>query len=319
MMRRSRLIFSVIALMLLAAVFAPKSAAQFRTEAFSQNYNDTGAPEDSVESMFSFKQYARGLMHKEELKIGVSFGGSTVFVGGQQIYNRQYWKLPIVYGTIGAGLGGGFYFKNKYDASVTAYNEAFALDPNTTVVADSRAKLLSTCCFAAAGLSYWGTLMDGVINFDKEEDHHAGRATIYSILLPGLGQVYNNEAWKVPIYWGGLIGSYYFYRTNDFNYKRFNRIYKEAVDPESGYSESISADTALYYNDIYQRYRIYSGLAMGLVYLLQIIDANVFAYMMDFEVNENLAFRVSPTIIAPDMQYAMQNGAGVGFRLGLTF
>lgn len=318
-MRRIRLIYLILASALFSALFSPDSYAQFRQEAFSQNYNDTGEPEDSAEALFSIKQYALGLLHKEELKIGVSFGGSIVLVGGQQIYNRQYWKLPVIYASIGAGIGGGFYFKNRYDKSVAAYNAAFALDPQTTVTADAKSKLLSTCCFAAAGAAYWGTLLDGAINFDREGEHHAGRATIYSILLPGLGQVYNGEAWKVPIYWGALAGSYYFYHTNNYNYQRFNRIYKEAVNPDSGYQESISAETALYYNDIYNRYRIYSGLALGLFYLIQVIDANVFAYMRDFEVNDDLAFRISPAVIAPDARYAMNNGAGLGFSLGITF
>ena len=29
---------------------------------------------------------------------------STVVPGYGQIYNKQYWKLPVLYGTLGAGL-----------------------------------------------------------------------------------------------------------------------------------------------------------------------------------------------------------------------
>ena len=64
-------------------------------------------------------------------------------------------------------------------------------------------------------------------------------------------------------------------------------------------------------------------------YLLQVIDANVFAYMQDFEVNDDLTMKISPTVISPYNEYALSpvrpSGTGfmgnnaVGLRVGLTF
>ena len=63
-------------------------------------------------------------------------------------------------------------------------------------------------------------------------------------------------------------------------------------------------------------------------YLLQVIDANVFSYMQDFEVNDDLTMSVSPTIITPCNEYAIaprHSGGGfmsdnaVGVKIGFTF
>ena len=287
----------LLIVLLLLAAFAPRAAAQFKSEAFSQNDygEDADSQTDSVKTLFSLKEYFGGLLHRNDLKIGNMFGGSTVFVGGSQIYNRDYWKLPIVYGGLGATIGMGFKYRKE---------------ENTR---------MSTLMFAGAGLIYWGTLMDGVVSFDGGGKYpHPGKATLYSLLLPGLGQLYNGEGWKIPIYWGGLLGAWHFLDLNQTNYQRYRRIYREATDPETVYDGPISADTALYYRDIYRRYRDYSILAVAAFYLLQVIDANVFAYMQNFEVNDDLSLRVSPALITPDNAYAFQS-PGVGLRLGLTF
>ena len=48
---------------------------------------------------------------------------------------------------------------------------------------------------------------------------------------------------------------------------------------------------------------------------------NVFAYMQDFEVNDDLSMNLSPVVITPDTQYAMSpaGSAAFGFSLGFRF
>lgn len=297
-MRYGKLI-CILAAVVLAAFHPYDASAQFKEEAFQQTYNDDTADADSVDTMFSLKQYMRGLGHKEELKIGTMFAGSTVFVGGSQIYNKDYWKLPIAYGAIGGSLGAGFYFNSQGDKETAKY------------------------CWIGAGVAYWATLMDGVVSYQPADYPHAGKATLYSILLPGLGQIYNHEYWKLPIYLGGMAASVYYYSQFRMNYNRFRSIYLEATEEGSTYDGPITADQAKYYRDVYRRYRDYSVLAIGLVYLLQVLDANVFTYMHNFEVDDDLALKVTPTVIVPDMQLAasssFKSGTGIGLRMGFTF
>lgn len=309
------------ALVITAFLFGFSSAAhgQFREEAFSQTYatqSDSTSAKDTVDKMWSFKEFFRGVSHKDSvMRIGTMFAGSTVFIGSEQIYNRQYWKLPIVYGGLGATVGLGVHYRRQYNQSKSAYDIAYAADPNTTLTVDNDAKKMATIMFASAGVVYWGTLMDGIINYDTGGEHSPGKATIYSILLPGLGQVYNGEAWKVPIYWGLMIGSYHYYQVNRNNYLRYKRIHNEATSTEVEYTGRIPAERALYYRNTFRRFRDYSMLCIVASYLLQVIDANVFSYMRDFEVNDDLALKIEPTVISPYNEYAIAPpGSGAAFR-----
>ena len=66
--------------------------------------------------------------------------------------------------------------------------------------------------------------------------------------------------------------------------------------------------------------RDYSTLALATIYLLQIIDANVFAYMHDFEIVDDLAtVSIAPTVITPDTQLAFNPAPAVGLGLSIRF
>lgn len=318
--------------------FANISHAQFREDIYAQDPNvktSATSKTDTTTRVFSFKEYFGGLGHKNTIKIGHMFAGSMILPGTAQIYNKDYWKLPIVYGGIGAFAGTGGYYLHQYSKSKKAYDqwELDKLDFENTVggtytvpmpEVNMQAKKTGTWLMVGAGLMYWGSLMDGVANYESDVHPNPGRATLYSVLLPGLGQIYNGELYKVPIYWGGLLTSVYFLTTNNANYVRFKNIHNEATT-STNYTGPISGETAKWYRDVYRRYRDYSIVATALVYFLQVIDANVFAYMHDFEVTDDISMNVEPAIIAPDNAYAMHGGNplsgqnAVGMKVGLRF
>lgn len=310
-MKKAVLCISLLGAFLL--MFSIEGRAQFKQEAFTQSYNDSTVTEktDTTDKLFSFKELFRGLGHKQDIKIGTMFGGAVMFPGSGQIYNRDYWKLPIIYGGIAACAGTGGYYTHLYKQSTAAG------EPN------EQYRKTAAWLYAGAGLVYWGSLMDAVGFYPSNGKPNPGRAALYSTLLPGLGQAYNGEYWKIPVYYTGLLTAGFFVVNNGTNYNRFKRIYNEANSTEVAYTGPVTSEQAKYYRDSYRRLRDYSIVALALVYALQIIDANVFAYMYDFEVSDDISLRMEPAVLAPDNQYAMRStsmgGSAVGMKIGLTF
>ncbi len=138
-----------------------------------------------------------------------------------------------------------------------------------------------------------------------------------SAVLPGLGQIYNNQHWKVPLIYGGgiIIGHYINYNNKIYNEMR-NALIAEVdgdaltINPYSQFSE-----TALTRNrDYFRRNRDLLMLVAGAFYLLNIVDAHVSAHLHEFEVNDNLTMKVSPAILTTPIA-----SRSVGLSLSLRF
>ena len=274
---------------------------QFKRDAFTQNYADTTQKTAADTSqLFNFKEFFGAMAHKRTASLKTLTMGSTVFIGGNQIYHKQYWKLPIIYGGIGAGVGSGLYFNSKYQQT-----------------GDEKFMTWSTLSYVGAGLVWWGSLLDGAVNFERGKYPNPAKSTVYSILLPGLGQIYNGEAWKLPLYYGLMAGSIHFLIDNDVQYRRWKWVHNMATTDDTTVERPPqSGETAKYYRDVYRRYRDYSILAVVVSYLLQVVDANVFAYMQDFEVTDEIAFRMEPALIP---QTGLAQSPAVGMSIGLRF
>ena len=212
-MKLYRLVITALSLFVALPLAAQYRDDQFKRDAFTQTYADTTqkATTDSS-ALFSFKEFFGGLAGKNKASLKTLTIGSAVFIGSNQIYNRQYWKLPIVYGGIGAGIYGGIRCNQLYKSTQ-----------------DSKYQTYSILSFVGAGLFYWGSLMDGAIMFKSDKKPDPAKATVYSLLLPGLGQIYNGEFWKVPIYWGLMAGSIHFWVDNSRQYQRWKWIHNQAT------------------------------------------------------------------------------------------
>ena len=136
------------------------------------------------------------------------------------------------------------------------------------------------------------------------------KAAFYSAILPGLGQAYNKKYWKIPIVYGAIGTSLYYYSDSNKKYHQYRDAYKRRLE---GYS-----DDQFYYLDekrlisaqkFYQRNRDLSALMAVGFYVLNIIDANVDAALIQFNVNENLS--VKPNIYLNDVTLRT--------NMGLTF
>lgn len=271
----------------------------------NQQQNQEGVPAEKPS--FTIKNYFRGLAHKDTLKVVHMFAGSVVLPGTAQIYNKQYWKLPIYYGAIGGFIGG-----------------AVASNINYQRTGKTSSKNLRTAMIAGAALSYYASILDGVASYKSSQNPLPARASLYSALLPGLGQAYNGDYWKIPIFYGGFAISGYCWVSNQQQYKRYKQMYIDASDPESDYKGSISKDNMIWYRDKFRRYRDYSIIATGLIYVLNIVDANVFAHFNDFDVSDDITLNVEPAIIEPATNVPSFNNynyysQAVGIKMNLKF
>jgi hypothetical protein len=120
-----------------------------------------------------------------------------------------------------------------------------------------------------------------------------------------------------------MAGSIHFWVDNSRQYQRWKWIHNQATSTEKQVTDTPpwSGDNAKYYRDVYRRYRDYSILAFAVSYLLQVIDANVFAYMQDFEVSDDISMRIEPSVIPVNYatSFSVPSTPAVGMRIGIKF
>lgn len=290
----------------LLMLFVPMAKAQFNPDMGGQNRGTNNSQDTTVQAAESFKllTYFTALAGVDTLKIARAVSGSLILPGYVQAYNRQYWKIPIVAVGMGAGLYMGYRYNMKY------------LQTETDKYATYR-----NLCYIGAGLFYWGGLLDGVANFKSDKPVLPARATLYSALLPGLGQIYNKDYWKIPIIYGGLATCGYFWNYNQMQYKRYKNMYNRATMSPPQYDGWMTADNIKWYRDTFRRYRDYSIIATALVYVLNVVDANVFAHFQDFDISDDLALHLEPSVVTPlNTRYASTTEfAAVGVQMRFTF
>ncbi|TNJ46252.1 hypothetical protein KFZ70_08950 [Tamlana fucoidanivorans] len=127
------------------------------------------------------------------------------------------------------------------------------------------------------------------------------KAAFYSALLPGLGQAYNKKYWKIPIVWGAIGTGIYFYTNNNKEYHRYRDAYKRRLagfeDDEFYFDGNgnkltqprVTTEGLERGQKFYRRNKEISLLVTLGLYALNIIDANVDAHLMQYNVDKNLS------------------------------
>jgi hypothetical protein len=256
------------------------------------------------------KSYIKGLRGIDSLSISRVTMASMIVPGYAQAYNRQYWKIPVIYGTGAALIYGGAHSKSLY-----------------TKTGDAKYKAQSNLFYAGAGLVYLGSLIDGVASYKTgKEGIIPAKATLFSAFLPGLGQAYNGDYWKIPILYGGFAFTYYWFDLNNMQYTRYRNAYNLEYaytngqsDTPSEFSGRLSVQSLKSYKDNFRRNRDYAFLYIVLCYAVNIIDATVFAQLSNFDVSEDLTFKFSPAIISPSNLYSQRNNTpALGLNLKIS-
>jgi hypothetical protein len=141
--------------------------------------------------------------------------------------------------------------------------------------------------------------------------HSPRKATIFSAVLPGLGQVYNKKYWKLPLLYGGVGVLTYFIITNNNYYQTYRNQFKILNDTSNqtaynsmvaqlmltypGASLSAISLTIQSARDYYRHNRDLCLILTGIVYILNIVDADVDAHLFYFDVTDKLTLNWKPT------------------------
>lgn len=105
-----------------------------------------------------------------------------------------------------------------------------------------------------------------------------------SAALPGAGQIYTENYWKVPVIWG-LTGYWiYEWKKNNERYKDFRDRYAASVTP----SIPAGSKSLLEARDFYRDQRDSFAWYIGFLYFLNLVDAYVGAHLYDFDVGPEL-------------------------------
>jgi len=155
------------------------------------------------------------------------------------------------------------------------------------------------------------------------ELHSAHKATLYSLMLPGLGQAYNEKYWKIPVIYVGFGLLAYNFKINNDETKKFTEAYRYVINNDSfptdnEYVARYKDDSGLLLRgrDYYRRRVELSVIFSALWYILNVIDATVDAHFFNYDVSDNLSLRIDPVFMMPTGLPGRQTS---GLRLSMSF
>ncbi len=263
---------------------------------------------------------------------------SAVLPGFGQIYNKQYWKLPILYSTVGASLGLCLWSNSKFqplktefdrltDQSLLRTPELNALQREMNKYSTMRNAFMITTI-----ASYIYFIGDACLKYSTAEVSPVNRATTLAMICPGAGQIYNKSYWRVPIVVGGFATTIYCIDWNNRGYQRFKKAYRLKADydanpelfPNGSPDEFGGRYSTSFLKNLRNSYRRNRDLCIILtagLYILQAVDAHVDAHLRSYDISKDLSVSLTPTIGYSYNRMSPYSGGGatLGMNLGLTF
>ena len=144
------------------------------------------------------------------------------------------------------------------------------------------------------------------------------KAAFYSAVLPGLGQAYNKKYWKVPLVYAAIGIPTYLFIKNDRELDLYRDEFKSRLsgldqNREDAPYPNISNDGLVRAQQQLRRNKELALLIAIGMYALNIVDANVDAHLLQFNVDEDLSLR-------PHFKYnEMENNTNLGLTLNFKF
>ncbi len=152
----------------------------------------------------------------------------------------------------------------------------------------------------------------------REHKHSPKIATFSSAIVPGLGQIYNQKYWKVPIIWGAGLGMYFYCDYSNTLYHRCKLAYEQknedltVTDPDLS-GQSLSALKTRRNN--WRRNRDRAIMLTGLIYVANILDAMVDAHMLDYDISQDLTLHWEPSLMPIENNSYTSSAIGVNIQI----
>ncbi|MFM6993980.1 MAG: DUF5683 domain-containing protein [Sediminibacterium sp.] len=147
--------------------------------------------------------------------------------------------------------------------------------------------------------SLWA--QDSTLNY---RSHVPRKATNRSAILPGLGQAYNKQYWKIPLVYGVLSVPVVTYVYNNDLYAKTKFAYEARVQEANGNNSNVSkidptlknlsAGSLQSYRNIFRKNRDYSIMWFILAWGINVVDASVSGHLKEFDVSNNLSVKMAP-------------------------
>ncbi len=173
---------------------------------------------------------------------------------------------------------------------------AAAQNDSTTKVNNGKEILLDTIQPKTDSVTVQLAKKDSV----SKKMHDPRKATIRSAIIPGWGQAYNREYWKIPIVYGAIsIPAATFVYNNNWYHRTqqaYNILVKNPADTNkiNPKLKGLSLESLQYYRNSFRKDRDYSVLFFLFAWGLNVVDATVFAHLKNFDVSRDLSLHIEP-------------------------
>jgi hypothetical protein len=127
------------------------------------------------------------------------------------------------------------------------------------------------------------------------------KASIYSAILPGSGQFYNEKYWKIPVLYAAMGTALYVANWNRKEYLSYRKAYQYRTDADEStldeYEGIYTESNLITIKNYHRKNRDLGYIIMVGIYLLNIVDASVDAHLFNFNVNDYLSLKIAPKVL----------------------
>jgi len=155
-------------------------------------------------------------------------------------------------------------------------------------------------------------------------------STMHSLMIPGWGQLYNRQYWKLPLVVGafvslGLIANY-----NHTRYMKYREYYyivsphsdnpsyvppsTVAVPYEDGVIRDLDVNQLKRINDGFRRNRDYTYIGIVIAWAFNVVDANVSAHLKTFDVSDDISLKIKPAFDFNPINNSVFSGLTLSFN-----